>query len=168
MRDADAAQDDEEGSPDDVEVEAQRLAGEVLGVHADFFGNAEVVAAVDLGPAGEAGGQFVDTVLGAQLDQVVLVEERGAWADDAHVAFEDAPELGELVEGGAAEEGADGGEPGVGVLEEVGGDFRSVGPHGAEFGHAEDAVVAADAVGPINGRPPGGDPNGCGNSHKRS
>lgn len=154
MRDADAAQDDEEGAPDDVKVEAQGLAGEVLGVHADLLGDTEVVTAVDLGPAGEAGGKFVDAVLGAQFNQVVLVEQRRARADNAHVAFEDAPELGELVEGRATEEGADGGEPGVRVLQQVGSDFGSVCPHGAELGHAEDAVVAADAVGPVDGRPP--------------
>ncbi len=164
MGNAGAAQDDEEGAPDDVEVEAQGLAGEVLGVHADLFGDAEVVTAVDLGPAGEAGGEFVDAVLGAQFDEVVLVEERGAGADDAHVTLKDAPELGELVEGGPAEEGADGGEPGGGIVQQVRRDFGGVGAHGAELGHAEDAVVAADAVGPVDDWPKRSNFNRYGNN----
>ena len=69
----------------------------------------EGVAAVDLGPAGDAGLHFHAPRLESVVTREVAHEERTR-ADDAHVADKDVPHLGELVEGGGAEEFTEGGE----------------------------------------------------------
>lgn len=102
----------------------------------EFLFPGEGVAAVDLGPAGEAGAGEVTAGLGGGVVGEVFGEE-GAGADEAHVAFEDVPEFGEFVEGGGAEEAAEGGgAEGVGA---------GAGGHGAEFAEGEEGAVFAGA-----------------------
>ena len=107
------------------------------------MGPADGVAAVALGPAGDAGAHVVSSGLLGAVQGEVLWQE-GAWADEAHVAAEHIPQLGELVEGRGADEAAYGGEA-VGVGEEVAGGVAAVG-HGLEFDEAEDFAVEAGAV----------------------
>jgi hypothetical protein len=85
-----------------------------------------------------------------------LGDERGARADEAHVAEEDVDQLGKLVNAGAAEEAADAGDAGIVLHLEDGaahfikgleGGFFLLGvnDHGAEFEEAEAAAIHADA-----------------------
>jgi len=105
--------------------------------------------AVDLGPAGHAGFDDVARlIVGDSVREVIdVVRAFGARADEAHVAAEDVPILGEFVEVPAAHEGAEAEEAGVvarGAL--LGGVGRGgVGGHAAEFVEGEGAVVRADA-----------------------
>ena len=64
-----------QGERQDFQVEKKRLCGHVFGVVADFDGNVEFVASIDLRPAGDAGKQVVQATRGAQGDQIVLIEE---------------------------------------------------------------------------------------------
>ncbi len=115
-------------------------------IEADFVGDGEFVAAVDLRPTSEAWDELVYALAGAQGDQIVLVEEGGARADEAHIAFEYAPELRQFIEAGFADEGADGGEPSFRLVQQMRGYRWGVGAHAAEFWHFEDGVVFADAI----------------------
>ena len=93
-------------------VDVVELEGEA-GVHV------EGAAAGDLHGAGEAGfdGEALAFAVGILGDDPGFF---GAGADEGHVADEDVPELGQLVEGPAAQEAADAGDAGVGgVLEGV-------------------------------------------------
>ena len=103
---------------------------------------------------------------GAQFNEVVLIEKGRAGADKAHIAFEYAPELGQFVEAGFADEGSDGREPNLGFFEQMGGYCRSVRAHAAELRHFEDHIVFANAVRPIKRGPFGCDSHGdCDDHH---
>ena len=73
------------------------------------------IALGDLSPARNAGFNDVAVVvegdfLNKLVDKYFLF---GAWADKAHVAFEDVPELGEFVDAGFANDVSDAGDTGV-------------------------------------------------------
>ena len=98
-----------DGFEDDAAVEADGPVLDILGVKADdLFKIGDVAAAADLPHAGDAGaeGQTGTVVV---LVLLPLVNGGRAGADDAHVALEDVPELGELVQGVLADELADAG-----------------------------------------------------------
>ena len=96
------------------------------------------VAVVDLGPAGDAGSEPV--AVGVEGDLFFELGGEfgllGAGPHDAHLAPEDVPELGYLIEAELAEDGADRGyEVGI-VIGEAG--FRVFAVfHGAELVHCE-------------------------------
>ena len=82
---------------------------DILGVEADdLFKIGDVAAAADLPHAGDAGaeGQAGAVVV---LVLLPLVDGGRTGADDAHVALQDVPELGELIQGVLADELADAG-----------------------------------------------------------
>ena len=98
------------------------------------------VASVDLRPAGHAGLHFHAPGLEGVVALQVAHEER-ARADDAHVAEEDVPHLRKLVEGGGAQELAEGSQA-HGVGQERAVRSARVG-HGTELHHAEGTPAQA-------------------------
>src|SRR6516225_5413690 len=98
MLDAMALQHAPEGLPEDAQIEDEASALEVFGIETHFLGNRQFVAPVDLRPTGNARPQPLHAVLGAQRDQVVLVEKRWTRADETHVATQNAPKLRKFVE----------------------------------------------------------------------
>ena len=98
-----------DGFEDDAAVQADGPVLDILGVEADdLFKIGDVAAAADLPHAGDAGaeGQAGTVVV---LVLLPLVDGGRTRADDAHVALQDVPELGELVQGVLADEFADAG-----------------------------------------------------------
>lgn len=77
----------------------------------------------------------------ALFELLVMEGEVWAWADDGHLAAEDIPELGKFIEGGAAEEGAEGEDAGVAAAGLAGFECLIVDVHGAEFEDSEGAAV---------------------------
>ena len=71
---------------------------EVIIVIFDLYGDGEYVPAVHLRPAGDTGDKHMDALFCSQLYQVILVVQRRPRTDKAHVAFQDAPQLRELIE----------------------------------------------------------------------
>src|SRR6185312_2436868 len=105
------------------------------------------VGVVDLRPAGDAGLHEMAEVVARDVALVVLHEAVpfGARADEAHVAGEDVPHLGKLVDAAGTEEAADRGDAritGLGV--EVA--SRLPDAHGAKFYDTEGLVIPADTV----------------------
>ena len=99
-----------------------------------LFGDLQLIAAVDLGPAGQAGAHIVGPVFVALRQQIVLVPQRGTRTDDRHIPHKDAPQLGQLVQAGLAQEMPHAGDILIRVMEQVRGHVVGrVDAHGAEL-----------------------------------
>ena len=142
------------------EVDPDRPVADVPGVHGDALFVSGVAAAAGLPHAGDAGQDH------AVLAEVVAVAldflgDDWAWADEAHVAADDVPELRQLVEAGLPEEGAEFGDArvvlelevllplfaGLGVFFEVFLEgFLRVRDHGLELVAREEHAIPADAL----------------------
>ena len=71
---------------------------QVEGIQVDLGRHGQLISSVDLRPARDPGRDPVNAPAGPQLDQVVLVEERGPRADKAHIPFEDADRLRQFID----------------------------------------------------------------------
>ena len=138
-----------EGAPDDAEIEPERPVLDVPDVALDaslHLPQLLCLAAVagDLCPAGDAGAHEMAHHVLVDEARVLLGmgEHVGTGADDGHVAAQDVPELGQLVDIHAAHEIAEGKLAGVVLrgLQAVGIDIDV---HGAELQALE--ALAADA-----------------------
>lgn len=111
-----------------------------------FFYAGVSAVAIHLGPASHAGFHLVLDHVERYgfLELFHKVGEFGAWADQAHVAFQDVDELGEFVQAGFSQERADLCSSGVGVCC-PGSIFFCVLPHAAEFQHLEFFFLVADS-----------------------
>jgi hypothetical protein len=86
-------------------------------IQREFLFPRQRVSSVNLRPARYPWPDFVPTGLFRRVTLEVLHQE-GTWADQAHVSTQDVPQLGQLVETGAAEESAES-DQAVGVREQV-------------------------------------------------
>ncbi len=102
---------------------------------------ADLVAPVHLGPAGEAGPDGVAAVLGGRVAADVR-HRQGPGPDEAHLASEHVPQLGQLVEAERPEEPAQSGEALL-VGQELAVGVALV-RHRAELDHLEGLGVAAE------------------------
>ena len=84
---------------------------EIVAIEHHFIGQRNLIAAIDLRPPGQARQQGVNTLLGSQRNQIVLIEQCGPWADDAHIATQNIPQLGEFIQTAAPQETAHRGQP---------------------------------------------------------
>ena len=94
-----AGEDDTHGGDENSEIGEERDAVDVDEVVAEFLFGTGVVAAVDLGEAGEAGAQAVAALVEGIFRGEFVVEYLafGTGTDEAHVSAEDVPQLGELI-----------------------------------------------------------------------
>lgn len=124
-------------------VGEERDMVDIPDVELEFLMPADGVAAVTLRPAGDAGAYFVASGLLCRVEGEVFHQE---WtrADERHVAFEDIPELGELVDGCGADEASHLCQS-LSVGEQVSVGVPLVG-HGLELDHSEDASILAGAL----------------------
>ena len=113
-----------------------------------------------------------------RFNQVILVVERRARADDAHLAGQNVVNLRQFVQAGFAQECAAFGDIAVGVFQQVGGHIVGRIPaHGAEledikvlFPPPYTALFEENRTGRITLDPDGNDPHGDGqhnDSHQR-
>ncbi len=152
------AQDDGgDGLDQNFEIAKHAAAFDIFDVEPDLLVEGELGAASDLPEAGQAGGnlQTASIFVGVKLD---FARQGRPGADEGHIALEDIDQLGQLVEAGAAEDAAEGGDSrvalhfegaGVDVLVELGElvlEAVGVADHGAELVEAEDAFVLTDPV----------------------
>ena len=124
------------------------------------------VAVVHLRPAGDAGADEVPQVVVRDLFFVDLGALRpfSAGADQAHLAAQDVPKLGEFVEPGAAQDGADTGHPFVSLtcVEPA----RGRRAHGAELPDRKDASPESEAILSEDYRSAAFKKDGCGNKNE--
>lgn len=98
------AQDNRNGAPEEHEIQPDAPVMHVPAVHLYALGVVDVAASAGLPHAGDAGG-----------DGVVLLDifpiprdfflDNGAGSDEAHFAFQNVQELGQLIEAGLSKEG---------------------------------------------------------------
>ncbi len=140
------AQQHRDGAQQDAQVERERAVLDVPDVELDPLGPRERGAAVDLRPARQPGLDLEPAALalGVALD---LVGERRARADEAHLAAQHVPQLGQLVDRGLAQQVADARDARVALVDRV---ARALGvgvdDHRAQLQHLERLAVAADAL----------------------
>ena len=128
-------------------VEKETLTLYVFAVEGRLHGDFQFVAAVDLRPAGKAHRHVVGTVLVAFFNQVVLVPQSRARADNAHGAAENVEHLREFIQAGLAQEPAHSRDPLLGVAQLMGrGVLGGVGAHGAELVDVKMLLVEPHAL----------------------
>ena len=116
----------------------------IVAVEFRLFVDLQLVAAVDLRPAGQAGADVIGAVFVPLGQQVILVPQRRARADDRHVPHKDVPELGQLVKAGLAQKMPHPRDILIRILEQMSGHIvGGIDPHGAEFEDVE--VLFMDA-----------------------
>ena len=79
--------------PQNANVKPQRLPVQILHVQLDFVRNRQLITPIHLRPAGQARHQRMHTLLSAQFNQVVLIEQGRAWPHKAHVAYQNARQM---------------------------------------------------------------------------
>lgn len=158
---AQPGEEDDSGHGEDIQIREESLVADVELVETELIGQdgAEVVihkagaleqvfliAIGDGGGAGDAGADgedLVAEVCGPGFGEGGVF---GAGSDEAHLAFEDIPELGELVELGIAQPFAEGGDAGIAIGGDGGTVVAGFGlEHGAEFEDVEGLVAAPSA-----------------------
>src|SRR3954471_250609 len=155
LRQREVAEHGPERHQQDLDVEPERPVLDVVVVPLDAVGERGLAAqAVNLGPAGDPGLDAVAVAVAVDvaLEQPGEVRTLGTWADQAHVALEHVQQLRQLVERGAAQEGAEARAAVVALNPAGGGVRRQVrhrerlgrGAHGAELAHLE--LTAVEAV----------------------
>src|SRR4029077_20712814 len=92
-----AAEEGARSPGENPQVETRRAMLHVPDVQLDPVGPRQRRAAVDLRPAGDS-GLDVEPVTLALVVLLDLVAQRRPWADDAHLAPDDVPELRQFVE----------------------------------------------------------------------
>src|SRR5216117_54629 len=136
-----------EGQEEDLQVEAEAPALDVVELVFDpFLDRGLASPAVDLRPARDARLHLVTEHVPGHPPPELLDEARalGARADEAHFTAQDVPELGQLVEAEASEEGPEARAPRI-VRPRPDGPGLALGVHAhrAELEHAEALAVQA-------------------------
>src|SRR5207237_10726404 len=151
-----AEEDGGDGAEQDLQIERGRPVVDVLQIELHPAIEVDVVAAADL-PETRQSGLHRQAAAMPPLIRADFLRNRRTRADETHVAFEDVPELRQLIERELPEETSDGGdarivfrfEDGPGHLVEVT-DFAAtlvrVGDHRPELAQRDDAAVQGDAL----------------------
>lgn len=99
------AQDNRNGAPEEHEIQPDAPVMDVPAVHLDSFGIVYIASAAGLPHAGDAGEDGVVLLDIFPIPRDFFLND-GAGSDEAHFAFEDVQELGQLIEAGLSKEGA--------------------------------------------------------------
>ena len=128
-------------------VEKEALTLYVFAVESCLHGDFKFITTVDLRPTGQAHGHVIRAVLVAFGNQVILVPQSRARADNAHGAAENVEHLREFIQAGLAQEPAHSRNPLLGVTQFVGRSvLRGVGTHGAELVDVKMLLVESHAL----------------------
>lgn len=106
------AEDNRNGAPKEHEIQPDAPVMHVPAVHLDALGVVDVAASAGLPHAGDAGEDGVILLDIFPIPRNFLLDD-GTGTDEAHFAFEDVQELGQLIEAGLSEEGAALGDAGI-------------------------------------------------------
>lgn len=99
------AEDNRNGAPEKHEIQPDAPVMDVPAVHLDSFGIVYIASAAGLPHAGDAGEDGVILLDIFPIPRDFFLND-GAGSDEAHFAFEDVQELGQLIEAGLSKEGA--------------------------------------------------------------
>src|SRR4051794_9311646 len=139
---------------EDLEIDPRRAVLDVPDVELDAFVPRQPRTSVNLSPAGDAGLDVEASPLSRRV-LLDLVRERGARADEAHVAADDIPELRDLVERQSPQRTTDPRDAWIALVHGVARSF-TLGPdsHRAQLDELEVSAAQADSALPIEDRAP--------------
>ena len=141
------------GAPQDLQVKPERAPSQIFRVKAYLLWNGQFIAAIDLRPTGQTWHQVAHAARGAQFNEVCLIKQRGSRANETHVAFENAPQLRNLIKAGFSQQRADRRYVRCGFGKQMSWLCWRAHAHGAKLWHAKDSVAPADAIRPIERGP---------------
>lgn len=93
------------GTPEEHEIQPDAPVMHVPAVHLYSFGVVDIASSAGLPHAGDAGENGVVLLDISPIPRDFLLDD-GTGSDEAHFAFEDVQELGQLIEAGLSKEGA--------------------------------------------------------------
>lgn len=93
------------GTPEEHEIQPDAPVMHVPAVHLYSFGVVDIASSAGLPHAGDAGENGVVLIDISPIPRNFLLDD-GTGSDEAHFAFEDVQELGQLIEAGLSKEGA--------------------------------------------------------------
>lgn len=99
------AEDNCNGAPKEHEIQPDAPVMHVPAVHLYSFGVVDIASSAGLPHAGDAGENGVVLLDISPIPRNFLLDD-GTGSDEAHFAFEDVQELGQLIEAGLSKEGA--------------------------------------------------------------
>lgn len=94
----------------DFKVQPEGLSFQIVDIQRHLLRNRQFITTIDLRPTGQTRHQFMNPAAGAQLNQVMLIEQGWPGTDKTHVALDDAPQLRQLIQTALAQETANGRE----------------------------------------------------------
>lgn len=106
------AEDNRNGTPKEHEIQPDAPVMHVPAVHLYALGVVDIASSAGLPHAGDAGEDGVVLLDISPIPRDFLLDD-GTGTDEAHFAFEDVQELGQLIEAGLSEEGAALGDAGI-------------------------------------------------------
>ena len=106
------AQDNRNGAPEEHEIQPDAPVMHVPAVHLHALGIVDIASSAGLPHAGDAGEDGVVLLDISPIPRDFLLDD-GTGTDEAHFAFEDVQELGQLIEASLSEEGAALGDAGI-------------------------------------------------------
>lgn len=106
------AEDNRNGAPEKHEIQPDAPVMHVPAVHLYALWIVDVATSAGLPHAGDAGEDGVILLDISPIPRDFLLDD-GTGTDEAHFAFEDVQELGQLIEAGLSEEGAALGDAGI-------------------------------------------------------
>ncbi len=99
------AEDNRNGAPEKHEIQPDAPVMHIPAVHLDALGIVDIASSAGLPHAGDAGENGVVLLDISPIPRDFLLDD-GTGSDEAHFAFEDVQELGQLIEAGLSKEGA--------------------------------------------------------------
>ena len=99
------AQDNRNGAPEEHEIQPYAPVMDVPAIHLHALGIVDIASSAGLPHAGDAGENGVVLLDISPIPRNFLLDD-GTGSDEAHFAFEDVQELGQLIEAGLSKEGA--------------------------------------------------------------
>jgi len=138
-----AANDLTQRHPDHLQIEAARHIVHIPDIQFEFLFPRNGVAAVDLRPPGDAGTYRMTAGLFGRVPIQVAHKQRPR-PNQAHVALDDVPQLGQFVQAGAPQKLAKGRQA-IGIGQQGAGGIAGIG-HRAEFDHGEGLATETGAL----------------------
>ena len=99
------AEDNRNGAPEEHEIQPHAPIMHVPAVHLYALGIVDITSSAGLPHAGDAGKDGVVLFDIFSIPRDFFLDD-GTGSDEAHLAFEDVQELGQLIEAGLSKEGA--------------------------------------------------------------
>ena len=106
---------------DDFQIKNKGTVLEVVFIKLHLNRDRQFIPAIDLRPPRQARRQArrqpMDSLVGPQLDQIVLIEQRGPGADKAQIPLDDAYQLRQFIQTGLAQHPPDTRHVSVGITQ---------------------------------------------------